>query len=73
MKSKKINIWQLKFIIPALTDSLAKLNPLIMIHSPVMFIVEMVTIVTTFIVMYDIVKGSSITLICRLPCGCGLP
>ena len=60
MKSKKINIWQTKFIIPALKDSLKKLNPLIMIKSPVMFIVEMVTIVTTFIVMYDIVTGRSI-------------
>ncbi len=50
----------MKFIIPALKDSLTKLNPLVMINSPVMFIVEMVTIVTTFIVMYDIVTGSSI-------------
>jgi len=60
MKSKKINIWQAKFILPALKDSLTKLNPLIMVKNPVMFIVEMVTIVTTFIVMYDIVTGSSI-------------
>ena len=60
MKSKKINIWQLKFILPALKDSLKKLNPLIMIQSPVMFIVELVTIVTTFIVMYDIVNSRSI-------------
>lgn len=60
MKSKKINIWQTKFIFPALKDSLAKLNPVIMLNSPVMFIVEMVTIVTTFIVMDDVVTGSSI-------------
>jgi K+-transporting ATPase ATPase B chain len=60
MKSKKINIWQLKFILPAMKESLTKLNPLAMIQSPVMFIVEMVTIVTTFIVMYDIVNGSRI-------------
>jgi K+-transporting ATPase ATPase B chain len=60
MKSKKINIWQAKFILPALKDSLAKLNPLVMVKSPVMFIVEMVTIVTTIIVMYDIVTGRSI-------------
>ncbi len=30
MKSKKINIWQTKFIMPALKESLEKLNPLIM-------------------------------------------
>jgi K+-transporting ATPase ATPase B chain len=60
MKSKKINIWQVKFIMPALKDSLAKLNPLVMIKSPVMFIVEMVTVVTSFIVIHDIFTGSSI-------------
>jgi len=60
MKSKKIKIWQTKFIIPAFTDSLKKLNPLMMIQSPVMFIVEMVTIVTTFIVLYDVVTGKSV-------------
>ncbi|MGD0020679.1 MAG: potassium-transporting ATPase subunit KdpB [Smithellaceae bacterium] len=60
MKSKKINIWQTKFILPALKDSLIKLNPVRMIQSPVMFIVEMVTIVTSFIVLHDIFTGSSI-------------
>jgi K+-transporting ATPase ATPase B chain len=60
MKSKKINIWQTKFILPALKDSLKKLNPLIMIHNPVMFIVEMVTIITTFIVLYDVIAARSI-------------
>ena len=34
MKSKKINIWQAKFIFPALKDSLVKLNPLVMIQNP---------------------------------------
>src|SRR4030042_789427 len=60
MKSKKINIWQWKFIIPALKDSLTKLNPVRMLQSPVMFIVEMVTIVTSFIVVHDIFTGRSI-------------
>jgi K+-transporting ATPase ATPase B chain len=60
MKSKKINIWQTKFILPALTESLKKLNPLIMISSPVMFIVEMVTIITSLIVLYDVYTGKSI-------------
>ena len=61
MKSKKIKIWQTKFIIPALKESFIKLNPLMMIQSPVMFIVEMVTIATTFIVIYDIFTGHRIT------------
>jgi K+-transporting ATPase ATPase B chain len=61
MKSKKIKIWQTKFIIPALKESFTKLNPLAMIQSPVMFILEMVTIATTFIVIYDIFTGHRIT------------
>jgi K+-transporting ATPase ATPase B chain len=60
MKSKKINIWQLRFILPALKESLTKLNPLVMINSPVMFIVEMVTIVTSCIVLADIFTDRSI-------------
>jgi K+-transporting ATPase ATPase B chain len=61
MKSKKIKIWQTKFIIPALKESFTKLNPLAMIQSPVMFILEMVTIATTFIVIYDIFTGHRMT------------
>jgi len=60
MKLKKIKIWQTRFIIPALTDSLKKLNPLMMIQNPVMFIVEMVTMITTFIVLYDVATSKSI-------------
>jgi potassium-transporting ATPase ATP-binding subunit len=60
MKSKKINIWQSKFIIPAVKDSLRKLNPLVMAHNPVMFTVELVTIITSLIVIADIVAGRNL-------------
>ena len=59
MKSKKINIWRPRFILRALKDSLIKLNPLAMINNPVMFIVELVTIVTSIIVLNDIFRGGS--------------
>jgi K+-transporting ATPase ATPase B chain len=60
MKSKKINIWQSKYILPAIKDSLKKLNPLVMVRNPVMFVVEIVTIITTLIVLSDIVSGKKI-------------
>jgi potassium-transporting ATPase ATP-binding subunit len=60
MKSKKINIWQSKFIIPAVRDSIKKLHPLTMARSPVMFVVELVTVITTIIVVVDLVSGRNI-------------
>lgn len=60
MKATKINIWQTRFVIPAVKDSLKKLNPVVMARNPVMFVVEIVTIITTLIVIGDIVTGRNI-------------
>ena len=60
MKAKKINIWQTKFILPAIKDAVRKLNPGRMIGNPVMFVVEIVTIITTLIVLGDIIAGKKI-------------
>jgi len=60
VKAKKINIWQAKFILPAIKDAVRKLNPRRMIGNPVMFVVEIVTIVTTLIVLGDIIAGKKI-------------
>ena len=57
MKAKKINIWQAKFVLPAIKDAVRKLNPRRMIGNPVMFVVEIVTIATTLIVLGDIIAG----------------
>jgi len=57
MKTKKINIWQTQYIIPAIRDSLIKLNPMLMLKNPVMFVVEVVTIITSFIVIADVIGG----------------
>ncbi|HLZ20164.1 MAG TPA: hypothetical protein VKO67_11135, partial [Smithellaceae bacterium] len=57
MKAKNINIWQTRFILPAIRDSIIKLNPIIMLKNPVMFVVELVTLITSFIVIGDVVTG----------------
>ena len=57
MKTKKINIWQKKFILPAIRDSIIKLTPLSMVKNPVMFVVEIVTAITTLIVIGDMIGG----------------
>ena len=60
MKAAKINIWQARFVIPAIKDSFKKLNPVVMARNPVMFIVELVSIITTLIVIGDIVTGRNV-------------
>jgi potassium-transporting ATPase ATP-binding subunit len=60
MKATKINIWQARFVIPAVKDSLKKLNPLVMARNPVMFVVEIVTVITTLIVIGDIITGRNV-------------
>jgi len=60
MKAKKINIWQAKFVLPAIKDSVKKLNPKMMIGNPVMFVVEIVTVITALIVCGDIIYGKKI-------------
>ena len=60
MKAAKINIWQARFVIPAIKDSFKKLNPVAMARNPVMFIVELVSIITTLIVIGDIVTGRNV-------------
>jgi len=57
MKAKKINIWQSRFIIPALKDSVRKLNPVVMVRNPVMFVVELVSVMTILIVVSDVFMG----------------
>ncbi|MBP1710558.1 MAG: Potassium-transporting ATPase chain [Deltaproteobacteria bacterium] len=60
MKTKKINIWQTRFILPAIRDSIKKLHPIAMMKNPVMFIVEIVTVITSLIVIGDVISGRSI-------------
>jgi K+-transporting ATPase ATPase B chain len=57
MKEKKLRVWQSKLIIQALKDSVGKLDPRIMIKNPVMFIVEIVSVITLLITLRDLFAG----------------
>ena len=54
MKEKKLRIWQSKLVIQALKDSVRKLHPRVMIKNPVMFIVEIVSVITLLITLRDL-------------------
>lgn len=47
-------------ILPAMAESLRKLDPRVMIRNPVMFVVEVVTVLTTILLFRDVIKGAPI-------------
>ena len=53
----KHTIWQAKFIYGAIPDAFSKLNPVNMIRNPVMFAVEIGSIITTLVTIFNIIKG----------------
>ena len=57
MKEKKLRIWQSKLVIQALKDSVRKLDPRMMIKNPVMFVVEVVSLITLLITVNDVFTG----------------
>jgi len=59
MKEKKLRIWQSKLVIRALQDSLRKLDPRVMIKNPVMFVVELVSVITVWITVTNFFKGEN--------------
>src|ERR1700761_5986674 len=56
-KSRKRKLWDPKIVRGALLDSLIKLNPATMMRNPVMFVVEVGSVVTTFLLVRDAVAG----------------
>jgi K+-transporting ATPase ATPase B chain len=48
-----------KIVVPAIWSSFAKLDPRLMIKSPVMFVVEIVAALTTVIFVRDLVTGGA--------------
>lgn len=52
--SNKTSVFQPKFMIEALKLSVMRLNPLTMLRNPVMFVVEVGSIITTVITVYNI-------------------
>jgi K+-transporting ATPase ATPase B chain len=57
MKEKKLRIWQSKLVTQALKDSVRKLDPRKMIKNPVMFVVEIVSVITLWITVRDFFTG----------------
>ncbi|MBO0721281.1 MAG: potassium-transporting ATPase subunit KdpB [Blastocatellia bacterium] len=59
-KHKTISIWDPKIVRRALIDSLLKLNPVKMMGNPVMFVVEIGSVLTTILLIRNIVAGAAI-------------
>ena len=57
-KEKAISIWDPKIMTRALGDSFLKLNPVKMMGNPVMFVVEVGSVITTILLIRDIVTGA---------------
>jgi potassium-transporting ATPase ATP-binding subunit len=57
-KEKAISIWDAKIMTLALLDSFKKLNPGTMMKNPVMFVVEVGSVLTTVLLIRDIAQGA---------------
>jgi hypothetical protein len=61
-----------KILVPAIKSAFVKLDPRLMIKSPVMFVVEVVAALTTVIFLRDLVTAAQISdSRSRSSCGCG--
>src|SRR6478672_3244821 len=58
-KEKAISIWDTRIMTRALGDSFLKLNPAKMMGNPVMFVVEVGSVITTILLLRDVTKGAS--------------
>ncbi len=58
-KSSEISVFDPAIVWPALASSVAKLDPRVQIRNPVMFVVEIVAILTTLIFARDLLFGGS--------------
>src|SRR5215471_7182334 len=59
-KQKAISIWDPKIIRRALVDAIRKLNPVRMMGNPVMFVVEVGSVLTTILLIRNIAKGAPV-------------
>jgi len=57
-KEKVISIWDSRIIKRAIGDSLIKLNPITMMKNPVMFVVEVGSVITSMLLIRDIIAGA---------------
>jgi potassium-transporting ATPase ATP-binding subunit len=56
-KSKSKSLWDAKIVRQALIDAVAKLNPRMMMRNPVMFVVEVGSVLTTVLLVRDETAG----------------
>jgi K+-transporting ATPase ATPase B chain len=54
--SKSKSLWDMKIVRQALIDSVRKLNPRTMMRNPVMFVVEVGSVITTVLLLKDIAR-----------------
>src|SRR5262249_39090244 len=59
-KHKTISIWDPKIIRRALLDAVRKLNPIKMMGNPVMFVVEVGSVLTTILLIRNITQGAGV-------------
>src|SRR5262249_56965327 len=59
-EAKQKSLWDAKIVRQALIDSIVKLNPRTMMRNPVMFVVEIGSVVTSVLLVKDLVRGSGI-------------
>src|SRR6202167_3074767 len=57
-KKSKRSLWDMKIVRRASWDSLVKLHPVTMMRNPVMFVVEVGSVVTTVLLVLDRINGS---------------
>ena len=58
MASKKhTSLWDSKIVSRAAVDSLWKLDPRLMVKNPVMFVVEVTSVLTTICLFRDAIQG----------------
>jgi potassium-transporting ATPase ATP-binding subunit len=56
-KEKAISIWDSRIISRAIVDAFRKLNPITMMRNPVMFVVEVGSVITSILLIRDIAIG----------------
>jgi len=59
MASKSRSLWDAKIIRQAVIDSFVKLNPKVIMRNPVMFVVEVGSVITTILLFRDIARHSA--------------
>src|SRR5215469_9638010 len=57
-QNKSRSLWDGKIVRQALLDSLVKLNPSSMMKNPVMFVVEVGSVITSVLLVKDVVRST---------------